>query len=117
MLRPIFYNLKSAIALVVTTLIFLLIILLITIKPAIATITETELAPGQNYCRSEQVLKDEAGDKWQIMLFTQVNSEEVSSLNLRLSGLSSSSRLQYRKPLTIIASENRYEAPDIFLGY
>lgn len=125
MLRNILYNLRhtisakvrrGAIALTRITTILCLILALVTIRPAIATITEIDIAPGQMHCRSEQVLKDEAGHKWQVMLFTHVNSAQVASLNLRLSGLSSSRHLQYRKPLIIITPSDRYEAPDIFLG-
>ncbi len=116
MLRHIIQELEWAIAFVITTLIMFLIIANLTIKPAIATITETDIAPGQIHCRSEQVLKDETGHKWQVMLFTQVKSSQVASLNLRLSGLSSSVSIQSQKPLLINISGNRYEAPNIFLG-
>lgn len=117
MLRNILYDLKWAIALIMTTIILFLVIALLTIKPAIATITEKDIAPGQIHCRSEQVLKDETGHKWQVMLFTQVNpTQEFASLNLRLSVLSGYPHLQSRKPLIIITPSDRYEAPDIFLG-
>lgn len=131
MLRHIIHDLEWAIAFVTLTLIIFLIIALLTIKPAIATITETDIAPGQIHCRSEQVLTDAAGHKWQIMFFTQVDSTQVPSLNLRLSGLSSSLRIQHQKPLVISTLSDklsgmakskglapqplRYEATDIFL--
>ena len=116
MLRHIINDLEWAIAFAIVTLILFLIISLLTIKPAIASITETDIAPGQIHCRSEQVLTDEAGHKWQVMFFTQVDSPQVASLNLRLSGLWSSVNIQSQKPLVIKSSDARYEATDIFLG-
>ena len=116
MLRHIIHDLEWAIAFVIITLILFVIIALLTIKPAIAAITETDIAPGQVYCRSEQLLTDEAGHKWEVMFFTQVDSPEVESLNLRLSGLSSSVKIQSQKPLVISTSGDRYKANDIFLG-
>lgn len=115
MLRHILHDLEWAIAFAIMTIILFLIISLLTIKPAIATITETEIAPGSSHCRSEQVLTDETGHKWQVMFFTEVDSPEVASLNLRLSGLYSSLRIQSHKPLVISTSIDRYEANDIFL--
>ena len=115
MLRHIIHDLEWAIAFALVTLILFLIISFLTIKPAIATITETDIKPGQIHCRSEQALTDEAGHKWQVMLFTQVDSPQVASLNLRLSGLSSSLRIQSQKPLIISTSSDRYEATNIFL--
>lgn len=115
MLRHILHDLEWAIAFVIVTLILWLIVSLLTIKPAIATITETDIAPGQLHCRSEQVISDQAGHKWHIMLFTQVDSPQVASLNLRLSGLSSSLRIQSQKPLIISTSSDRYEVNDMFL--
>ena len=116
MLRHIIHDLEWAIAFALVTLILFLIISLLTIKPAIATVTETDIAPGQIHCRSEQVLTDEAGHKWQVMFFTQVDSPQVATLNLRLSGLSSSLCIQFQKPLVISTSSEHYEATDIFLG-
>ena len=116
MLRHIIHDLEWAIAFVSITLIIFVIIDLLTIKPAIATITETGIAPGKIHCRSEQGLTDEAGHKWQIMLFTQVDSSPVASLNLRLSGLSSSLKIQSQKPLVIKTASDRYEATNIFLA-
>ncbi|HHP7231547.1 MAG TPA: DUF3122 domain-containing protein [Xenococcaceae cyanobacterium] len=107
MLRHILQDLEWGIAFVIATLILFLIVSLLTIKPAIATITETDISPGKIHCRSEQILSDEAGHKWQVMLFTQVDSPQVSSLNLRLSGLSSSLKIQSQKPLVISTSNAR----------
>ncbi|GAB4531809.1 MAG: hypothetical protein Tsb0014_15630 [Pleurocapsa sp.] len=115
MLRHILHDLEWAIAFAFVTLILFVIIALITIKPAIATITETNLTPGQVHCRSEQILTDETGHKWQVMLFTQVHSPSIASLNLRLSGISSSLKIQSRKPLIIQTPSDRYEVTDIFL--
>ena len=117
MLRHILEEIEWAIALVILTLIMFLIIANLTIQPAIATITETDIAPGQIHCRSEQILTDETGHKWQIMLFmNQVDSSQVPSLNLRLSGLSSSVSIQSQKPLVISTKSDRYEATNTFLG-
>ena len=115
MLRHILHDLEWAIAFVIITLILFLIIALLTIKPAIATITETDIAPGQIHCRSEQVLTDEAGHKWKVMLFTQVSSSQGASLNLRLSGLFSSLTIESQKPLVINTSGDRYQATNMFL--
>ncbi|MDJ0568854.1 MAG: DUF3122 domain-containing protein [Pleurocapsa sp. MO_192.B19] len=114
MLRHILKDLEWGIIFVVATLIFFLIIALLTIQPVIATITETDIAPGKLHCRSEQVLTDDAGHKWEVMFFTEVDSPEVTSLNLRLSGLYSSANIQSQKPLIISTSNERYEATDIF---
>lgn len=81
----------------------------------IATVTETEIAPGKVHCRSEQVLTDDAGHKWDVMFFTEADSPEVTSLNLRLSGLCSSANIESQKPLTIRTANKSYEATDIFL--
>lgn len=116
MLHHILQELEWVITFVLFTLVLFLIVALITIQPAIATITEGEIAPGTSYCRSEQVLTDEAGHKWEVMFFTEVDSPEVTALNLRLSGLSSSVNIESQKPLIIIAPGDRqYQATDIFL--
>lgn len=115
MLRYILHELEWGIAFVILTLILFLIIALMTIQPVIATITEGDIAPGQAYCRSEQVLTDEAGHKWEVMFFTEVDSPEVTSLNLRLSGLSGSTNIESRKPLLIVTPSDCYQATDIFL--
>lgn len=116
MLRHILHDLEWGIALVIATIMFFLIIALLTIKPAIATITETDISPGQIHCRSEQLLNDEANHKWQVVLFTQVDSAQDTSLNLRLSGISSSLKIQSQKPLVISTSnDRRYEVANIFL--
>lgn len=118
MLRHILHDLEWAIACAILTLIIFLIIANLSIQPAIADITETDIAPGKIHCRSEQVLTDEAGHKWDVMFFTQVDSSQTASLDLRLSGLSSAIGIQSRKPLVIsnLSKEIRYEAPDIFLS-
>ena len=117
MLRHILHELEWLIILAIATLILFLMISLLTIQPVIATITETDIAPGRMHCRSEQVLTDEAGHKWQVILFTQVDSSQDTSLNLRLSGLYSSLKIQSQKPLVISTpSDRRYEVTNILLG-
>ena len=126
MLRQILQDLEWGLTLAIATLILLIIISLLNIQHAIATITETDIAPGLTHCRAEQVLTDEAGHKWEIMLFTnQVDAPQIPSLNLRLSGLSSSLRIQSQKPLVISNSSdltksatesNRYQATNTFFG-
>ncbi len=76
---------------------------------------KTDIAPGQIHCRSEQVLTDDAGHKWDVMFFTEVDSPEVTSLNLRLSGLYSSANIESQKPLIISTANKSYKATDIFL--
>ena len=115
MLRHILQELEWGIAFVILTLILFLIIALVTIQPVIATVTESDIAPGKSYCRSEQVLIDETGHKWEVMFFTEVDSPEVMSSNLRLSGLSGSTNIESQKPLVIVTPSDRYEANDIFL--
>ncbi|MEM7595088.1 MAG: DUF3122 domain-containing protein, partial [Cyanobacteria bacterium P01_A01_bin.83] len=115
MLRHVLNELEWGITFVVLTLILFLIMALLTIQPVIATVTEDEIAPERSYCRSEQVLTDDAGHKWDVMFFTEVDSPEVTSLNLRLSGLSGSTNIESQKPLVIIATGSRYQATDIFL--
>ena len=115
MLRHIVRELELGIAFVVLTLILFLIVALLTIQPVIATVTEGEIAPERSYCRSEQVLTDDAGHKWDVMFFTEVDSPEVTSLNLRLSGLSGFTNIESQKPLVLITPGDRFEAMDIFL--
>ena len=103
MLRQILHDLEWGITFAIVTIILYLVIALVYIPPVIADITETDIAPGHKYCRSEQVLTDETGHKWEVMFFTQVNSPQVASLNLRLSGLSSSVYIQSQAPLIIDA--------------
>ena len=107
MLRQILHDLEWGIAFAIATIILYLIIALISIQPVIADITETDIAPGQKYCRSEQVLTDETGQKWEVMFFTQADSPQVASLNLRLSGLSSSVYIQSQAPLIIDAESDQ----------
>ncbi|MDJ0903963.1 MAG: DUF3122 domain-containing protein [Xenococcus sp. MO_188.B8] len=107
MLRQILHDLEWGITFAIVTIILYLVIALIYIPPVIADITETDMAPGQKYCRSEQVLTDETGHKWEVMFFTQVNSPQVASLNLRLSGLSSSVYIQSQAPLIIDAEADQ----------
>ena len=47
MLRDILHDLELGIAFAILTVILFLVIALLTIEPAIATITETDMAPGQ----------------------------------------------------------------------
>ena len=115
MMRHILRDLEWGIAFVVITLVLFIIISLLTIKPVIAAVTETDIAPGQIHCRSEQVLTDDAGHKWEVMFFTEVDSPEVTSLNLRLSGLYSSANIESQKPLIVSNANKSYEATDIFL--
>ena len=115
MLRDILHDLELGIAFAILTIILFLVIALLTIEPAIATITETDMAPGQIHCRSEHVLTDEAGYKWEVMFFTQTNSPQVASLNLRLSGLSGSLKIQSQVPVVIDTQRDRYKVSDIFL--
>ena len=115
MLRQMLHDLEWGIILVILTLVLFLMISLLTIQPVIAAVTETDIAPGQTHCRSEQVLIDDAGHKWEVMFFTEVNSPEETSLNLRLSGLSSSANIESQKPLIISTQNQSYEATDIFL--
>ncbi len=77
MMRHILRDLEWGIALVVITLALFLIIALLTIKPVIAEVIETDIAPGQIHCRSEQVLTDDAGHKWDVMFFTEVDSPKL----------------------------------------
>ena len=107
MLRQILHDLEWGITFAIVTIILYLIIALVYIPPVIADITETDIAPGQKYCRSEQILTDETGHKWEVMFFTQVNSPQVASLNLRLSGLSSSVYIQSQAPLIIDAEADQ----------
>lgn len=115
MMRHILRDLEWGIALILITLVLFLAIALMTIKPAIATVTETNIAPGKIHCRSEQVLTDDAGHKWDVMFFTEADSPEVTSLNLRLSGLYSSANIESQKPLGITTAHKNYEVTDIFL--
>lgn len=115
MMRHILRDLEWGIAFVLITLIWFLIITLVTIQPVIATVTETDIAPGKVHCRSEQVLTDDAGHKWDVMFFTEADSPEVTSLNLRLSGLYSSANIESQKPLVITTADKSYKATDIFL--
>ncbi len=101
MLRQLLHYLEWTIIFVLTTLILFWLMVIITIKPIIASVTETEIAPGTLHCRSEQIVTEEGGHKWQLMLFTQVASTESASLNLRLSGLSSQLKIESNKPLII----------------
>lgn len=84
MLRQLLHYLEWTIILVLTTLILFWLIVIVTIKPVIAGVTETEIAPEILHCRSEEIVTDEGGHKWQLMLFTQVESTESASLNLGL---------------------------------
>ena len=101
MLRQLLHYLEWTKIIVLTTLILFWLMVIITIKPIIASVTETEIAPGTLHCRSEQIVTEEGGHKWQLMLFTQVASTESASLNLRLSGLSSQLKIESNKPLII----------------
>ena len=101
MLRQLLHYLEWTIIFVLTTLILFGLMVIVLIKPVIASVTETEIAPGRLHCRSEQIVTDEGGHKWQLMLFTQVESPESASLNLRLSGLSSQLKIEPNKPLII----------------
>lgn len=115
MIRHVLRDLEWGIAFVVITLILFSIIALMTIKPAIATVTETDISPGKVHCRSEQVLTDDAGHQWDVMFFTEADSPEATSLNLRLSGLFSSANIESQLPLKIFTANQSYEATDIFL--
>ena len=115
MLRHILNELEWGITLVILTIVLYLILVLVTIQPVIAKVTETDIAPGKIYCRSEQVLTDDAGHKWEVMFFTEIDSPETTSLNLRISGLSGSVNIESQEPLIISSSNKRYEATDLFL--
>ena len=63
MLRHILHELEWLIILAIATLILFLMISLLTIQPVIATITETDIAPGRIHCRSEPAKKPSASQK------------------------------------------------------
>lgn len=116
MLRQLLHYLEWTIIFVLTTLILFWLMVIVTIKPVIASVTKTEIAPGKLHCRSEQIVTDEGGHKWQLMLFTQVESPESASLNLRLSGLSSQLKIESNKPLIISNKAGKsWSAHNIFL--
>lgn len=114
MLRQILHDIELGIVFIIVTLVLFLLLALLTIEPVIAAVTETDIAPGQVQCRSEQVLTDDAGHKWSVMFFTEVDSPEMTSLNLRLSGLYSSINIDSQKPLIIKTAHESYQATDIF---
>ena len=116
MLRQLLHYLEWMIIFVLTTLILFWLMVMVTIKPVIASVTETEIAPGTLHCRSEEIVTDEGGHKWQLMLFTQVESPESASLNLRLSGLSSQLKIDSNKPLIMSNQAGKsWSAHNIFL--
>ena len=108
MLRYILHYLDRVIIFVLITLVLFLLIEIVAIRPTLATITETEIAPGKLHCRSEHIITDEQGHKWQLMLFTQVASTESTYLNLRLSGLSSHLKIAPNKPLIISNKADKF---------
>lgn len=115
MLRGILHDLKLGIVFVILTIVLFLVIALLTIGPVIATITETDMAPGPIHSRSEHMLTDEARYKWETMFVTQANSTQVAALNLRLSGLYGSLKIQSQEPVIIDTQSDRYKVSDIFL--
>jgi hypothetical protein len=106
----------SLLSLGILLLLVLMGIGIFTGQPALAVITETESYPGELLCRSEQTLIDEKGNSWQLALFKQVYPEQTASLNLRVSGLSSSIRILHPQPLKLATAKGKvFEATDIFL--
>jgi hypothetical protein len=89
-----------------------------TSKPVIAAVIKLEDAPGEKVYRSQQKLKDELGNYWQVILFKRVysNSNKISSINLRLVGFPGSQELAHPLPLKITTDTDKVlTAPDIFL--
>ena len=111
MLRHLLKDLELVLIVAIVTLIFWIVITLVTVSPIMAKtlksdfisrITETEITPEITHCRAEQSLIDESGHKWGLMLFTNgTKPSQFDNLQLRLSGLSSSLRIQSQKPLVI----------------
>ncbi|MCC5632831.1 DUF3122 domain-containing protein [Nostoc sphaeroides] len=89
-----------------------------TSKTVIAAVIKLVDAPGEIVYRSQQKLNDELGNYWQVILFKQIhsNSNQISSINLRLVGFPGSQELAHPLPLKITSDTGKVlTAPDIFL--
>lgn len=87
--------------------------LLLDVSPAIATIRQIEEAPGQVVYQSRQVLKDQHGDRWQLIAFNRVGSNNENNLQLRVVGFPGIATIDHNRPLMITTTLGRsLMAPD-----
>lgn len=96
-------------------ILLLLSLTLLTAEPAIATISQTEEAPGQVLYRSQTSLQDQAGKTWQVILFKQSQPDQAQSLQLRLVGLPGAAEVAHPKALKIVSGTGEaLQASDVF---
>lgn len=86
-----------------------------TTEPAIAAVISLE-APERVIYRSEQTLKDRAGESWRVVLLKDIYPNQETSLELRLMGCSGAGEISHAQPLKVTTNAGKVlTAKDVFL--
>ncbi|MBR8826783.1 MAG: DUF3122 domain-containing protein [Gomphosphaeria aponina SAG 52.96 = DSM 107014] len=101
------------------TFLLLVIILLLSLNiffssPVLASIRETEEAPGQVLIQSRHTLQDFEGNSWQVVLFKRVKPDHSASVSLRLVGFPGNVEFSHPQPLIIAVGSEIKSAEDMF---
>ncbi|MGK7889620.1 MAG: DUF3122 domain-containing protein [Leptolyngbyaceae cyanobacterium] len=71
------------------------------IADATAAVRQLEEAPGQVVYQSRQALKDQMGDRWQLIAFNRVRTDGHTSMELRIVGFPGSAQIDRERSLLI----------------
>ncbi len=88
------------------------------IQSASATIRQHPEAPGKILYQSRHRLTDTAHRSWQLILFKQIEQEQIKQISLRIVGFPGEVKLNHPEPLTIITDRGKVlQASDEFVEY
>ena len=79
----------------------LLLSLLLTAPPALASVHVYHERPGQTTLRSQQSLRDRSDQAWQAILFKRYRADGLEGMYLRLVGFPGVTTIEPQQPLTI----------------
>lgn len=103
--------------LVLSTIVLFLLLgeITLTQQPAVAVLRQHQDAPGIMRYHSQQSLRDEAGNPWQVVLFKQITPGQPALLNLRLVGFPGIAEFTHPQPLEITTARGHIlTAADVF---
>ncbi|HEY9903437.1 MAG TPA: DUF3122 domain-containing protein [Candidatus Sericytochromatia bacterium] len=87
----------------------------LTQQPALAVLRQHQDEPGIMRYHSQQSLRDEAGNAWQVVLFKQITPSQPILLNLRLVGFPGTAEFTHPQPLEITTARGHIlTATDVF---
>ena len=88
--------------------------LMLHVPIALAEIRPQEEAPGQIVYQTRQTVQDQYGDRWQVIAFKRIETEEHSRFTLRLVSFPGKVDIDHTQPLTLTTSLGQsFSAPDV----